>query len=128
MILYLFVIGFISILGQVSLLRELNVAFFGIELIYILSFGVWLLGTSIGAIIGRKEFVPSNFQINILFICSSLLFLADIGFIRLIRIIFGSVSMAFLPFSEQLIVLFIALLPVSICLGILLSVFLPGVW
>ena len=42
---YLLVIGFISILGQVVLLRELNVAFYGVELIYTLAIGVWLFSS-----------------------------------------------------------------------------------
>jgi len=37
---YLFFIGFVSILGQVALLRELSVAFYGVELIYTLALGV----------------------------------------------------------------------------------------
>jgi hypothetical protein len=36
----LFIIGLISILGQVVLLRELNVALYGVELFYILALGV----------------------------------------------------------------------------------------
>ena len=53
MTLRLFAIGLVSMLGQVVLLRELNVAFFGSELIYILALGLWLLWTAIGAAVGR---------------------------------------------------------------------------
>ena len=45
----LFVIGFISMLGQVIILREFLVAFYGIELICALAIGVWLLWTGTGA-------------------------------------------------------------------------------
>ncbi len=31
--------GFVSLIGQIVLLRELNVAFFGIELIYLIALG-----------------------------------------------------------------------------------------
>ena len=50
----LLAVGFVSILAQVVLLRELSVAFYGIELIYILAIGVWLLCTAAGAAIGRQ--------------------------------------------------------------------------
>jgi hypothetical protein len=39
MILCLLIIGLVSLLAQVVLLRELVVAFYGIELIYILALG-----------------------------------------------------------------------------------------
>jgi len=41
----LLAIGLISILAQVVLLRELNVSFFGVELIYLLGLGIWLFWT-----------------------------------------------------------------------------------
>jgi hypothetical protein len=55
-VVYLFVVGLYSILGQVVILRELNVAFYGIELIYLLSFTFWMLGTAIGATLGRRSY------------------------------------------------------------------------
>ena len=65
---YLFIIGFISILGQVILLRELAVSFYGVELIYILSMGVWLFWTAVGAVMGRKSSVPSAGAVRWLFV------------------------------------------------------------
>jgi len=44
----LFLVGFVSLVGQIVLLRELTVAFFGIELIYLIALGVWLLASAIG--------------------------------------------------------------------------------
>jgi hypothetical protein len=61
---YLFVVGFVSILGQVVLLRELNVAFYGVELIYTLALGVWLLFSACGAMIGRRMKTPPFAKIN----------------------------------------------------------------
>ena len=52
------VVGFVSLCGQVVLLREINVVFFGNELSYVLCFGVWLAGTALGTVIaspGRAE-------------------------------------------------------------------------
>ena len=58
MTLELIVIGLVSILGQVTILRELSVAFYGIELVYILAIGLWLLGTAVGAMIGYRRRRP----------------------------------------------------------------------
>jgi len=41
-------IGLISILGQVVLLRELSVSFYGVELVYLLALGIWFFWTAIG--------------------------------------------------------------------------------
>ena len=54
--LILFNIGLISLLGQVILLRELAVASYGVELIYLYALGVWLLCTAAGALLGRRRF------------------------------------------------------------------------
>jgi spermidine synthase len=43
------VLGFVTLLGQVVLLREIGVAFHGSELAYVLGFGFWLCGTALGA-------------------------------------------------------------------------------
>ena len=51
----LFLTGFVSLIGQIVLLRELNVAFFGVELIYLIALGVWLLLTALGTIAGRRR-------------------------------------------------------------------------
>lgn len=119
MILYLCIIGFVSILGQVVILRELNVAFFGIELIYILALAIWLAGTAAGASIGRRAFIPSLPQISLLFIVFGILLPIDVAFIRLVRVIFSDVPGAFLSFPGQIIAMGIALLPPSILLGLL---------
>ncbi len=43
------IVGLVTLLGQVVLLREIGVAFHGSELAYVLGFGVWLCGTALGA-------------------------------------------------------------------------------
>jgi spermidine synthase len=116
---FLCLAGFISILGQIVLLRELNVAFQGIELIYTLAFSVWLIGTAIGVLLGKNNYVPSNSRITVLFLLSGLLFPLDLFLIRNLHFIFGGVIGAYLPFSRQMISMITALLPVSILMGIL---------
>lgn len=118
-IIYLIIIGFYSILGQVVILRELNVAFYGIELIYIISFAFWLIGTAAGASYGRRSFIPKERDIYSLFIISSLVLLIDIVFIRGLRNIFGGVEGGYLPFTTQIAGLVISLLPVSFFVGLM---------
>jgi spermidine synthase len=118
-IIYLIIIGFISIFTQVVLLRELNVAFYGIELIYILSFAFWMLGTAVGAAIGRRSYIPDEKTIHILFLISAIFLIADIVFIRGIRNLFGAVPGGYLPFAIQITGLLIALIPAGLLAGLL---------
>ena len=117
--LYLFFIGFFSILAQVCLLRELNAAFFGIELIYILSFGIWLLGTTFGAATGKRNYIPKDLGIDVLIIITGILVIGDAMFVRSLRALFGIVASAYLPFDKQILSLLLSLLPVSFLTGLL---------
>src|SRR5690606_16422363 len=89
MVISLIAIGLISILGQVVLIRELNVAFYGVELIYLLALGIWLLWTAAGAVIGRRNHFPSPGQVAVLFILFGISLPVDVMFIRSSRLIFG---------------------------------------
>ncbi|MGD0277795.1 MAG: hypothetical protein ABSC11_00655 [Smithella sp.] len=119
MTIFLLAIGFTSILGQVVLLRELNVSFYGIELIYLLALGIWLFWTAIGAVIGRRIKSPSQNDITALFIIFGIVLPLDIVFIRSSRLIFGGIPGAYLTFFQQLIVLVISILPAGLLSGLL---------
>ena len=119
MIIYLLAIGLISILGQVVLLRELNVSFYGVELIYLLALGIWLFWTAIGAIIGRRISSPSPKHIAALFIVFGIIIPLDIVFIRSSRLIFSGIPGAYLTFFQQLIVVVISILPAGLLSGLL---------
>ena len=119
MIIYLLAIGLISILGQVVLLRELNVSFYGIELIYLLALGIWLFWTAAGAVIGRRNRSPSINHIAALFIIFGIVIPLDIVFIRSSRLIFGGIPGAYLTFFQQLIVVVISILPAGLLSGFL---------
>ena len=119
MIIYLLAIGLISILGQVVLLRELNVAFYGIELIYLLAMGIWLFWTAAGAIIGRRFNSPSLKHIAALFIIFGFTLPLDVVFIRASRLLFGGIPGAYLTFPQQLIVVIISILPAGLLSGLL---------
>ncbi|MCP4755394.1 MAG: hypothetical protein GY866_31405 [Proteobacteria bacterium] len=112
-------VGFVSILSQVLILRELSVAFYGIELIYILAMGIWLFWTALGALAGRRNYMPRLSTVRNLFFVFSLLLPLEVAFIRGTRILFGGITGSFLPFELQLTALVAALLPVGILLGLL---------
>lgn len=116
---HLITIGFISILGQITLLRELNVASYGVELVYSLALGVWLLWTACGAYLSHRALHPSPSLIKRLYLLFSVLLPLDIAFIRSIRILFSSVPGAYLDFVTQIVAILIALLPLGLLSGIL---------
>ena len=115
----LLAIGLISILGQVVLLRELNVSFYGIELIYLLALGIWLFWTALGAIIGRRVHASSLRQIAALFMIFGIILPLDLVFIRSSRLLFSALPGAYLDFFQQIMVALIALLPAGLLSGLL---------
>ena len=115
----LLTVGLLSILGQVVLLRELTVASYGIELIYLLAFGVWLLAGAAGALAGRWPRKLSAPAARTLLTIFALVLPASIAFVRAARLIFAAVPGAYLPLPQQLLMTVGALAPVSILLGVL---------
>ena len=113
----LFLMGVVSLLGQIVLLRELNVAFYGIELIYLIALGVWMLLAAIGAFIGSRR--PSTGRAAVLFLCFALLLPLGVVFLRASRFLMGAVPGAYLPFPGQMAALLIALLPVGLLSGLM---------
>jgi spermidine synthase len=117
--LYLWVVGFISILGQTVLLRELNVALYGVDLIYLLALGTWLLWSAAGSMVSRRRWHPSPDLIGRLLILFSILLILDVAFVRSIRLLFSAVPGAFLPFHLQILSMSISLLPIGLLSGLL---------
>jgi len=115
----LFAIGLVSILGQVVILRELNVAFFGIELVYILAIGSWLLGTTAGAMSFAQRLRPPRIGVKALLLAAALLVPAEVVFLRGHRLLFGGVAGAYLSYGYQLAALLLATFPVGLVLGLL---------
>jgi spermidine synthase len=115
----LFAIGLISILGQVVLLRELNVAFYGVELIYILSLGLWLFWTAAGALAGRKNLSPTPESVAWLFGAFALMLPLDVAFIRASRVLLSDIPGAYLSFFRQMLVALAALFPAGFLSGLL---------
>lgn len=117
--LFLFLTGLLAILGQVVLLRELNVAFFGVELIYILALGAWMCGTALGAVLWPRTGRRFGSRLQWLALASGVAIPLDVAFIRASRTLFGGVPGAYLSFPQQLGALLLALLPVAVLLGLL---------
>jgi spermidine synthase len=115
----LFSVGFISIMGQVILLRELNVALYGVELIYILAMAAWLMWSAVGAMIGPRFRVPEKLTVGWAFAAFAIVFFVDVLFIRYFRNLAGAFAGTFLPFPVQLTLLGIALLPAGLLMGLL---------
>jgi len=119
-------IGFASILGQVVLLRELAVAFFGSELIYLLAIALWLIWTGLGALIGRSA-IGKNGRTHGCAPTTLLTGIASLGvvlplevvFVRGIRTIFGATPGAFMPFEQQIAAIALVLAPAGLLLGFL---------
>jgi spermidine synthase len=112
-------IGLISILAQIVILRELNVALYGVELVYLLALGLWLLWTAAGAVAGGVVRSPSRRDMAVLFILFGLLLPGDIVFIRGSRILFGGIPGTYLSFFQQLAVASLSLLPAGFLSGVL---------
>jgi spermidine synthase len=113
----LFLTGLVSLFGQIVLLRELNVAFYGIELIYLIALGVWMFLTAVGAFIGGRH--PSAGRTAVLFLCFALFLPLGVVFLRASRLLLGGIPGAYLPFPRQMAALVIALLPAGLLSGLL---------
>lgn len=115
----LFLTGFVSLIGQIVLLRELNVAFFGVELIYLVALGVWLLLTAMGTITVRRTYSPSPDRTATLLLLFALFLPLSVVFLRASRLVLGGIPGAYLPFPHQMAALVIALAPVGLLSGLL---------
>ncbi|MEZ4528888.1 MAG: hypothetical protein R2941_23500 [Desulfobacterales bacterium] len=115
----LFLIGSISITAQVIILRELNVAFYGVELVCILAMGIWLFWTAMGVLAGRKTHLPSEKAAGCLFLLFAFFLLPEILLIRSARAVSGAVSGTYLSFGKQMTVIFLSLLPAGFLTGLL---------
>jgi len=117
---WLLLTGFLSTLAQVVALREASVAFFGVELIYLLAIGVWLFWTGAGAACdaGRTA-APSREAVIALVLALALLLPAQVALFRASRILAGATPGAYVAFPRQVGILAAGLLPLGVLLGLL---------
>ncbi len=106
-------------LGQVVLLRELAVASFGVELIYLLGLGVWLAAGAAGAALGGRGASRVRSPAGAAFLFAAVLIPLELTFLRGARVLFGGISGAYLPLGRQAAVAAIGLVPAGAVLGYL---------
>jgi spermidine synthase len=103
----------------VILLRELSAAFYGVDLIYLLALGAWLLWTAAGALLARRSLDPSTTRVITLLTAIGAVVPLDVALIRRLRLLAGGVPGAYLPLPEQIAASALCLLPPSLLLGLL---------
>ncbi len=109
--------GLVSLFGQIVLLRELNVAFHGIELIYLIALGVWMFLVAVGASIGGRR--PSPGRAALLFLCFALFLPLAVVFLRASHLLPGVIPGDHNPFLLQMATLVVSLLPAGLLAGLL---------
>ncbi|MFN8176761.1 MAG: hypothetical protein U0167_02485 [bacterium] len=114
----LLTVGVVSILGQVVLLRELDVAFYGSELIYILGFGAWLTWTAIGVLLGSRVRDPFETRLPWLLVAASWALPLSVVLVREVRHLFGGFTGAYLSLPRQLVAIALSLGPLALLLGV----------
>jgi spermidine synthase len=113
----LFISGFISLLGQIVILRELSVAFHGVELIYPVAIGGWLFFTAVGMLFGRPW--PSENRIAAFFTFFAIFLLSGIVFIRGGGMFSGDLASVSTITPEQIVTFLFSLIPCGIISGII---------
>ncbi|MBP1636614.1 MAG: Spermine synthase, partial [Acidobacteria bacterium] len=113
----LFLIGVLSLLCQVVLLRELNVAFYGVELVYLLALTSWMLGTAAGAALLPRRWRAGAGRLGAVLVVVPAALPVVVAAIRASRGWLGGLPGAYLPIDRQLFVLVTATLPLAWALG-----------
>jgi len=114
----LFLVGLLAILSQIVLLRELNVAFYGVELVYGIALAAWMGGSAAGAAFGPRRAPVTERRVAWLLATAAAAVPVQVSLIRASRPVLGGIPGAFLPFEQQLLVLAVSLLPSSLALGL----------
>ena len=117
----LFAAGALSMVAQVVILRELVAALYGVELLYVLALGSWLVGTAIGSAAGRRASATAGAG-TAGCVALGLLVPAEVAVIRAAGPVAGAVAGAYLPFPEQLAWIAAATLPPALVCGLLFPV------
>jgi len=108
-------VGLVSMLGQVVLLRELAVASFGIELVFLAGTACWLGAGAAGALVPPRPGLWPALRVGLLAL--ALLLPGEVAFLRAARSLFGDVPGAYLPLGRQLATAALGLMPAGALLG-----------
>lgn len=120
----LFVLGFVSLLAQVVLLRELSVSLYGVEVAYLIALAAWMAGTALGASWGRRlRSLPQRpgsrpHRAAWLVALVGAAVPLDVAWVRVSRQVAGGVRGAYLPIEQQLLVLVAAVVPIAFGCGV----------
>jgi spermidine synthase len=114
----LFLVGLLALVCQVVLLRELNVAFYGVELVYAVALAAWMAGGAAGAAFLPRRFGATSVRLSWLLAATAVALPAQVAVVRVSRLALGGVPGAYLPFEQQILVLAAAVLPASLALGV----------
>jgi spermidine synthase len=113
-------VGLLSMVGQVALLRELAVASFGVELLFLAGTAVWLAAGAAGAVLGgARGRGPGGAGVAGGFAALAVLLVAEVAFLRGARTLLGGVPGAYLPLAQQLATAIVGLAPAGAILGAL---------
>lgn len=116
---WIFATGVVTLWGQVVLLRELLVAFYGRELVVLLALSALMLFTAAGALLGRRFGRAGDGGVRVLFVVFAAVLPALLVLLRALRVLLGGTPGADLPFGEQLLGLGLTLLPFGLLAGLL---------
>ncbi len=114
----LFLVGLLALLCQVVLLRELNVAFYGVELVYALALAAWMTGGAAGSAWLPRRVGATSGRLSWLLAATAVALPAEVAVVRASRLALGGVPGAYLPFEDQILVLAASMLPASLALGV----------
>ncbi len=118
---WLIAVGIVTLLGQVVLLREILVASFGSELIYLLAIGVQMAGTAVGAAAARRITRDSEARIRAVFLAFAVALPLLVVMARALRVMFRGTPGAYLPFFQQMAGVALVLLPAGMLGGVLFT-------
>jgi spermidine synthase len=114
----LFLVGVLSLLCQIVLLRELNVAFYGVELAFAVALAAWMVGSAAGAAVLPRRAPATRGRLSWLIAIAALVLPVEVVISRASRLVLGGVPGAFLPIEHQALTLAAAVLPPSLLLGL----------
>lgn len=109
-------VGLLSMLGQVALLRELAVASFGVELVFLAGTALWLAAGAAGALVRVGPARPAA-AVAAGFAALGPLLLAEAAFLRGARVVLGDVPGAYLPLGQQAVTAAVGVVPAGAVLG-----------
>lgn len=125
----LFFVGALSVVCQVVLLRELNVACYGVELVYVLGLAAWMACGAVGTWMPRlaarhrrsstsSEDGGSSAALSGLLSGAAMLLPLAVAFVRAHGMLFGAVPGAYLPFWQQVVLIVAAVAVHGSALGL----------